>query len=162
MTFAEVDRAVRGVAAGLRGLGLPAGARVMIRMGSSAAAITAAPESCIRNAASPAVSWGEEGCATSPARVMIRMGNDADYVIVYFAALAAGLVAQPSSPQTAQARRDAPHRAVDLREGHDVGVPFVAHHDQRRLTSSSTSRRSPPDWWRNPPRPSSRPARRRS
>jgi non-ribosomal peptide synthetase component E (peptide arylation enzyme) len=31
MTFAEVDRAVRGVAAGLRGLGLPAGARVMIR-----------------------------------------------------------------------------------------------------------------------------------
>ncbi|WP_279358796.1 acyl-CoA synthetase [Methylobacterium indicum] len=58
MTFAEVDRAVRGVAAGLKALGLPAGARVMI-----------------------------------------RMGNDADYVIVYFAALAAGLVAQPSSPQ---------------------------------------------------------------
>ena len=49
---------VRGVAAGLRELGLPAGARVMI-----------------------------------------RMGNDADYVITYFAALAAGLVAQPSSPQ---------------------------------------------------------------
>jgi acyl-coenzyme A synthetase/AMP-(fatty) acid ligase len=30
MTFTQVDRAVRGVAAGLRGLGLPAGARVMI------------------------------------------------------------------------------------------------------------------------------------
>ncbi|AWN39519.1 class I adenylate-forming enzyme family protein [Methylobacterium durans] len=32
-------------------------------------------------------------------RVMIRMGNDADYVLVYFGALAAGLVALPSSPQ---------------------------------------------------------------
>ncbi|OAS15293.1 acyl-CoA synthetase [Methylobacterium platani] len=58
MTFGEVDRAVRSVAAGLRDLGLPAGARVMI-----------------------------------------RMGNDADYVVTYFATLAAGLVAQPSSPQ---------------------------------------------------------------
>ena len=58
MTFGEIDRAVRSVAAGFRDLGLPPGARVMI-----------------------------------------RMGNDADYVITYFAALAAGLVAQPSSPQ---------------------------------------------------------------
>ncbi|KQP31575.1 AMP-dependent synthetase [Methylobacterium sp. Leaf104] len=33
------------------------------------------------------------------ARVMIRMGNEADYVLVYFAALAAGFVALPSSPQ---------------------------------------------------------------
>lgn len=33
------------------------------------------------------------------ARVMIRMGNEADYVLVYFAALAAGLVALPSSSQ---------------------------------------------------------------
>ena len=32
-------------------------------------------------------------------RVMIRMGNEAEYVLVYFAALAAGLVALPSSPQ---------------------------------------------------------------
>ena len=32
-------------------------------------------------------------------RVMIRMGNEADYVLVYFGALAAGLVALPSSPQ---------------------------------------------------------------
>ncbi|MEH3144761.1 MAG: AMP-binding protein [Methylobacterium frigidaeris] len=58
LTFAEIDRAVRGVAAGLLDLGLKPGDRVMI-----------------------------------------RMGNDADYAVVYFAALAAGLVAQPSSPQ---------------------------------------------------------------
>lgn len=32
-------------------------------------------------------------------RVMIRMGNETDYVLVYFGALAAGLVALPSSPQ---------------------------------------------------------------
>ena len=30
---------------------------------------------------------------------MIRMGNEADYVLAYFGALAAGLVALPSSPQ---------------------------------------------------------------
>ncbi|WP_430910298.1 class I adenylate-forming enzyme family protein [Methylobacterium sp. sgz302541] len=58
LTYAEVDRAVRGIAAGLLGLGLAPGARVMI-----------------------------------------RMGNEADYVLVYFGALAAGLVALPSSPQ---------------------------------------------------------------
>jgi non-ribosomal peptide synthetase component F len=58
LTFGEVDRAVRGIGAGLRSLGLAPGARVMI-----------------------------------------RMGNEADYVLVYFGALAAGLVALPSSPQ---------------------------------------------------------------
>ncbi len=58
LTFGEADRAVRGIAAGLRNLGLEPGARVMI-----------------------------------------RMGNEADYVLVYFGALAAGLVALPSSPQ---------------------------------------------------------------
>ncbi|GJE16883.1 class I adenylate-forming enzyme family protein [Methylobacterium marchantiae] len=58
LTFAEADRAVRGIAAGLLALGLRAGDRVMI-----------------------------------------RMGNEADYVLVYFGALAAGLVALPSSPQ---------------------------------------------------------------
>ena len=58
LTYAEADRAVRGIAAGLLGLGLAPGARVMI-----------------------------------------RMGNEADYVLVYFGALAAGLVALPSSPQ---------------------------------------------------------------
>lgn len=62
LTYAEADRAVRGIAAGLLGLGLKRGERVMI-----------------------------------------RMGNEADYVLVYFGALAAGLVALPSSPQlTAQ------------------------------------------------------------
>ncbi|UMY18161.1 AMP-binding protein [Methylobacterium organophilum] len=58
LTYAEADRAVRGIAAGLLELGLSPGDRVMI-----------------------------------------RMGNEADYVLVYFGALAAGLVALPSSPQ---------------------------------------------------------------
>ena len=58
LTFAEVDRAVRGIAAGLLGLGL-------------------APRD----------------------RVVIRMGNEPAYLLVYFAALAAGFVAIPSSPQ---------------------------------------------------------------
>ncbi|MEH3117205.1 MAG: AMP-binding protein [Methylorubrum populi] len=58
LTYAEADRAVRGIAAGLLGLGLKPGDRVMV-----------------------------------------RMGNEADYVLVYFGALAAGLVALPSSPQ---------------------------------------------------------------
>jgi acyl-coenzyme A synthetase/AMP-(fatty) acid ligase len=58
LTYAEADRAVRGIAAGLLGLGLKPGDRVMI-----------------------------------------RMGNETDYVLVYFGALAAGLVALPSSPQ---------------------------------------------------------------
>lgn len=62
LTFGEVDRAVRGIAAGLLALGLEPGARAMI-----------------------------------------RMGNEADYVLVYFAALAAGLVALPSSPQLTDA-----------------------------------------------------------
>ncbi|WP_342149718.1 class I adenylate-forming enzyme family protein [Methylorubrum sp. SB2] len=58
LTYAEADRIVRAIAAGLLGLGLKPGDRVMI-----------------------------------------RMGNEADYVLVYFGALAAGLVALPSSPQ---------------------------------------------------------------
>lgn len=58
LTYAEADLAVRSIAAGLLGLGLGRGDRVMI-----------------------------------------RLGNEADYVLVYFAALAAGLVALPSSPQ---------------------------------------------------------------
>ena len=58
LSYAEAERAVRGIAGGLSGLGLAPGARAMI-----------------------------------------RMGNEADYVLVYFGALAAGLVALPSSPQ---------------------------------------------------------------
>lgn len=58
LSFGDVDRAVRSIAAGLLGLGLTPGDRVMI-----------------------------------------RMGNEADYVLIYFGALAAGLVALPSSPQ---------------------------------------------------------------
>jgi acyl-coenzyme A synthetase/AMP-(fatty) acid ligase len=58
LTFGAVERAARGIAAGLLDLGLKPGDRVMI-----------------------------------------RMGNEADYVLVYFGALAAGLVALPSSPQ---------------------------------------------------------------
>ncbi len=49
LTFGEADRAVRGIAAGLLGLGLVPGDRVMI-----------------------------------------RMGNEADYVLTYFGALARG------------------------------------------------------------------------
>ncbi|KQP63258.1 acyl-CoA synthetase [Methylobacterium sp. Leaf112] len=58
LTFAEADRAVRAIAAGLLGRGLTPGARVMI-----------------------------------------RLGHEADYVLTYFGALAAGLVALPASPQ---------------------------------------------------------------
>ncbi|HEX8373750.1 MAG TPA: AMP-binding protein, partial [Geminicoccaceae bacterium] len=81
MTFGAVERAVLGIAAGLRGLGLEPGARVMI-----------------------------------------RMGNEADYVLVYFAALAAGLVALPSSPQLTPAEaaflaQDSGAAAIVLGEG---------------------------------------------
>lgn len=58
LTFGEVDRAVRGIGAGLLRLGLRPGDRVMI-----------------------------------------RMGNDADYALLHFGAMAAGLVSLPSSPQ---------------------------------------------------------------
>ncbi|WP_370153232.1 class I adenylate-forming enzyme family protein [Ferrovibrio sp.] len=58
MTFGEVDQAVRRLAAGLQGLGLPRGSRIMI-----------------------------------------RMANDADYALTYFATMAAGYVALPSSAQ---------------------------------------------------------------
>lgn len=58
LSFGAVEQSVRAIAAGLLGLGLRRGDRVMI-----------------------------------------RMGNEADYVLVYFGALAAGLVALPSSPQ---------------------------------------------------------------
>lgn len=58
MSFAEADLAVRRLAAGLLGLGLPPGSRIMI-----------------------------------------RMANDADYALTYFATIAAGHVALPSSAQ---------------------------------------------------------------
>jgi acyl-coenzyme A synthetase/AMP-(fatty) acid ligase len=58
LTFRDIDRRVRAMAAGLRDLGLSRGDRVMI-----------------------------------------RMANDADFVLVYLAAIAAGLVAVPSSSQ---------------------------------------------------------------
>ncbi len=58
MSFAEADHAVRRLAAGIQGLGLP-------------------PRS----------------------RIMIRMANDADYALTYFATIAAGHVALPSSAQ---------------------------------------------------------------
>lgn len=58
MTFADVDLAVRRLAAGLQSLGLAPGSRIMI-----------------------------------------RMANDADYALTYFATMAAGFVALPSSAQ---------------------------------------------------------------
>ena len=57
-SYAEIDEAVRLVAAGLRSLGLPPGTRIMI-----------------------------------------RMENTSDYALMYFGAIAAGLVALPSSSQ---------------------------------------------------------------
>ena len=89
LTYAEIDRAVRGIAAGLLGLGLARGARVMI-----------------------------------------RMGNDADYVLVYFGALAAGLVALPSSPQLTE------REATFLMDDADVSAIVVGSAcrvDPRRL-----------------------------
>ncbi|GLS43167.1 class I adenylate-forming enzyme family protein [Methylobacterium brachythecii] len=55
-------------------------------------------------------------------RVMIRMGNEADYVLVYFGALAAGLVALPSSLQLTAAEaaflmEDSGASAIVLGEG---------------------------------------------
>ncbi len=62
LSFGDVDRAVRGIAAGLLRMGLKPGDRVMI-----------------------------------------RMGNDADYALLHFGAMAAGLVSLPSSPQLTDA-----------------------------------------------------------
>ncbi|MGY2050370.1 class I adenylate-forming enzyme family protein [Methylobacterium sp. JK268] len=87
-SYGEIDRAVRAVAAGLTGLGLAPGSRVMI-----------------------------------------RMGNDADYAIVYFAALAAGLVAQPSSPQLT------PAEAAFLME--DAGAAIVVASEDCPLDPAS-------------------------
>ena len=57
-SYAEIDDAVRRIASGLRGLGLPEGTRIMI-----------------------------------------RMDNSSDYALMFFGAIAAGLVALPSSAQ---------------------------------------------------------------
>lgn len=65
MTFAEADLAVRRLAAGLRSLWLPDGARIMI-----------------------------------------RMANDADYALTYFATIAAGYVALASSAQLTHAEAE--------------------------------------------------------
>ena len=47
-----------------------------------------------------AMAAGLQDMGLSPGdRVLIRMANDADYVLVYLAAIAAGLVAVPSSTQ---------------------------------------------------------------
>lgn len=64
-TYAELDDAVRRVAAGLRDYGLAPGARVMI-----------------------------------------RMGNTSDYALLFFGAVAAGLVALPSSAQLTEEEAD--------------------------------------------------------
>lgn len=63
--YAELDAAVRRVAAGLRGYGLNPGARVMI-----------------------------------------RMGNTSDYALLFFGAIAAGLVPLPSSSQLTEGEAD--------------------------------------------------------
>ena len=86
-TFAELDDAVRHVAAGLLDLGLEPGDRVMI-----------------------------------------RLGNTSDYALLHFGAMAAGLVALPSSAQlTSDEARfllaDSGARAIALDEGRDLETP---------------------------------------
>ncbi|HRF12208.1 MAG TPA: AMP-binding protein, partial [Candidatus Accumulibacter phosphatis] len=64
-TYAQLDKAVRQMAAGLRALGLEPGARLMI-----------------------------------------RMGNTSDYVLLFFGAIAAGCVPLPSSAQLTEEEAD--------------------------------------------------------
>ncbi|WP_171217546.1 AMP-binding protein [Enterovirga aerilata] len=89
-SFAEIDRSVRSLAAGLLDLGLAPGSRVMI-----------------------------------------RMGNEPAYLLVYFAALAAGLIAMPSSPQLTPAEasflmEDSGAAAVALGAGQAVEPDHAA------------------------------------
>ena len=76
------------------------------------------------------------------ARVMIRMGNTSDYALVFFGAIAAGLVALPSSPQLTEREadfllRDA--RAALLVVSDDLeirplpGVRVIDRNDIRRM-----------------------------
>ncbi len=86
-TFAEVDDTVRGVAAGLLGLGLEPGDRVML-----------------------------------------RMGNRAEFPFVFFGAIAAGLIAVPTSAQltateAAALLADCSAAAVALDEDLPLAVP---------------------------------------
>jgi acyl-coenzyme A synthetase/AMP-(fatty) acid ligase len=112
-TYADVDRTVRGLAAGLRGLGLPAGARIMI-----------------------------------------RMGNEADFAFAYFAAIAAGFVALPSSSQLTAAEaawiaEDAGAAALLVGAGRDdptlrqaarrLGAAVLDPGDLRRLKETPTA-----------------------
>src|SRR3546814_1616694 len=43
--------------------------------------------------------WSSDVCSSDLMRIMIRMANDADYALTYFATMAAGYVALPSSAQ---------------------------------------------------------------
>ncbi|WP_084342894.1 class I adenylate-forming enzyme family protein [Janibacter corallicola] len=90
-TFAEVDDTVRAVAAGLLGLGLEPGDRVML-----------------------------------------RMGNRAEFPFVFFGAIAAGLVAVPTSAQltgqeAAGLLRDCGARAVALDPDLELDLPDGVH-----------------------------------
>jgi acyl-coenzyme A synthetase/AMP-(fatty) acid ligase len=87
-SYAQVDDAVRRVAAGLRRLDLP-------------------PE----------------------ARIMIRMENTSDYALMFFGAIAAGLVALPSSSQLTAGE------AAFLVE--DAGAAVLAVSDELRLDTSA-------------------------
>lgn len=86
-TFAALDDAVRAVAAGLLGLGLEPGDRVML-----------------------------------------RLGNTSDSALLYFGAMAAGLVALPSSALLTEEEAhfllaDSGARALAVSESLDVAVP---------------------------------------
>lgn len=53
------------------------------------------------------VAAGLRGCASAPGeRVMIRMGNTSEYALVFFGAIAAGLVPLPSSAQLTEEEAD--------------------------------------------------------
>ena len=76
------------------------------------------------------------------ARVMIRMGNTSDYALVFFGAIAAGLVALPSSPQLTQGEadfllEDAGARVLvvsdELELGHHAGVHVLGRRDVREM-----------------------------
>ncbi len=75
-------------------------------------------------------------------RIMIRMGNTSDYALVFFGAIAAGLVALPSSPQLTEGEarfllKDAGARALAISDDLDLpsqqGVTVIGVQDVRQM-----------------------------
>jgi acyl-coenzyme A synthetase/AMP-(fatty) acid ligase len=75
-------------------------ALILVGAGDEATRFTFAEiERSVRSLAAGFLNLGLPPCT----RIMIRMGNEPAYLLVYFAALAAGFVAMPSSPQLTDA-----------------------------------------------------------